>query len=278
MRVVILKDAAAVAHFAAEETIQALGLSQSPASGASPSAQSQPGSLRPAVVGLATGGTPLGLYREWIERHRKGELSFSHVTSFNLDEYVGLAPEHPGSYHHYMQHHLFQHIDIDRARTHLPKTDVANLAASALDYEWQIEQAGGIDLQILGIGTEGHIGFNEVGSSLSSRTRVKTLTQKTRRDNARYFDGFDDVPTMAITMGLGTIMGAESILLLATGASKAKAICDAVEGPITAMMPASILQFHQDVTLLLDEEAASLLKHREYYGQSELNRQVLAKR
>jgi glucosamine-6-phosphate deaminase len=273
VRVVILKDAAAVAHFAAEETIQALGLSQPSSPGVC-----QPGGIRSAVVGLATGGTPLGLYREWIERHRQGAISFSHVTSFNLDEYVGLSPEHPGSYHHYMQYHLFQHIDIDGSRTHLPKTDVADLAASALDYEWQIEQAGGIDLQILGIGTEGHIGFNEMGSSLSSRTRVKTLTQKTRRDNARYFERLDDVPTMAITMGLGSIMNAESIFLLATGSSKAKAIRDAVEGPITAMMPASILQFHQDVTLLLDEEAASQLMHQEYYRQSESNRQLLASR
>ncbi len=265
VRVVILEDALAVARCAAEESIQALGLSRNTA----------PTPHR-AVVGLATGGTPLGLYREWIERYQHGSISFAHIASFNLDEYVGLSPDHPGSYHHYMQHHLFQNIDIDPSFTHLPKTDVKDLNASARDYEWLIETSGGIDLQILGIGTEGHIGFNEIGSSLSSGTRVKTLTQKTRQDNARYFPRLEDVPTMAITMGLGTIMNAQSILLLATGGSKARAIRDAVEGPITAMMPASILQFHPDVTLIVDTEAASLLAHQEFYRESETNRQKLS--
>lgn len=262
MRIVILEDAASVALAAAIESIDILGLSTS-----------IPPADRPkTVVGLATGGTPLGLYQLWIERHRRGDISFSHVTSFNLDEYVGLPRNHACSYHTYMQLNLFAHIDIDPASAHLPETDVASLDESAAQYECWIDSAGGIDLQILGIGTEGHIGFNEIGSSFSSRTRVKTLTEKTRRDNARYFDRFEDVPSMALTMGLGTIMDARSILLLATGASKARAIRETVEGPITAMMPASILQFHENVTLLLDEAAASDLQHRDYYRQSESNR------
>lgn len=262
MRIVILEDAASVALAAADESIEILGLSTSV----------PPADRAKTIVGLATGGTPLGLYQLWIERHRHGHISFSHVTSFNLDEYVGLPSSHPRSYHSYMQQHLFAHIDIDPASTHLPKTDVVSLEESAAQYECLIEGAGGIDLQILGIGTEGHIGFNEIGSSFSSRTRVKTLTEKTRRDNARYFERFEDVPSMALTMGLGTIMDAKAILLLATGASKAQAIRAAVEGPVTAMMPASILQFHENVTLLLDAAAASGLQHQDYYRQSESNR------
>jgi glucosamine-6-phosphate deaminase len=265
VRIVILEDAAAVALAAANESIDILGLSTS----------LPPIDRHKTVVGLATGGTPLGLYKQWIERRRRGEISFSHVTSFNLDEYIGLPRNHPRSYHTYMQQHLFAHIDIDPIAAHVPETDVASLEESAAQYECLIDAAGGIDLQILGIGTEGHIGFNEIGSSFSSRTRVKTLTEKTRRDNARYFERLEDVPSMALTMGLGTIMDSKAVLLLATGASKAHAIRAAVEGPVTAMMPASILQFHENVTFLLDDAAASGLQHQDYYRQSESNRRKI---
>ncbi|MFN7736989.1 MAG: glucosamine-6-phosphate deaminase [Pirellula sp.] len=264
MRVVILKNADAVAKAAAEESIHRIGLADLDTSAAPLD--------KPVVIGLATGGTPLGLYREWIQAYRSGQISFANTMSFNLDEYVGLPPEDPRSYHAYMHENLFRHIDIPNGRSFIPKTDVNDLDESAADYEWKIEQAGGIDYQILGIGSDGHIGFNEMGSSLASKTRVKTLTKKTRLDNARYFDSFEAVPSMAITMGIGTIMSARSILLLATGPGKAKAIRDTVEGPVTAMVPASVLQFHDDVTVMIDEEAAKDLTQREYYLESEANR------
>jgi glucosamine-6-phosphate deaminase len=228
--------------------------------------------LARVVLGLATGGTPVGLYRQWIEYHRAGLVSFQGVTTFNLDEYVGLPPSDPRSYHAYMREHLFDHIDIPDENTHLPDGCAEDLNESAAQYEWQIEEAGGIDYQILGIGSDGHIGFNEIGSSLASKTRVKTLTQQTRSDNARYFDSFEQVPTMAVTMGIGTIMTARSILLMATGESKARAIRDAVEGPVTSMVPASVLQLHPDVTIMIDEAASQLLAHRDYYRESESNR------
>lgn len=268
MRVVILKNADAVAQAAAEESIHRIGLADLNTS-ATPLE-------KPVVIGLATGGTPLGLYRAWIQAYQSGKISFANTMSFNLDEYVGIPPDDPRSYHAYMSENLFRHIDIPTGRSFIPRTDVSDLEASAADYEWKIEQAGGIDYQILGIGSDGHIGFNEMGSSLASRTRVKTLTKKTRMDNARYFDTLEAVPTMAITMGIGTIMNARSILLLATGAGKSKAIRDTVEGPVTAMVPASVLQFHDDVTLMIDEEAAQDLLQREYYLESEANRRRIA--
>lgn len=265
VRVVILDTAETMSRTAAEESIHRIGLSVVPSSQVE----------RPVVMGLATGGTPLGLYRNWIEQFRAGRATFSHSMSFNLDEYVGMPAEDPRSYHTYMRENLFRHIDIRPENTHLPKGDAADLIASANDYEWRIEQAGGIDYQILGLGSDGHIGFNEIGSSLASKTRVKTLTQRTRSDNSKYFGGIESVPTMAITMGIGTIMAARSILLLASGASKAKAIRDAVEGPVTSMVPASVLQLHPDVTIMLDTEASQLLVHREYYMESERNRQLV---
>lgn len=228
-----------------------------------------------AVLGLATGGTPLGLYRELIRRYSAGEISMSHVTTFNLDEYVGLSPDHPQSYHYYMHENLFRHVDINPTRTHIPQTHNVNLEQSGRVYESRIAEVGGIDLQILGIGTDGHIGFNEVGSSLGSRTRVKTLTRKTRQDNARYFGHIDEVPRMALTMGIGTILDCRRILLLAAGSGKATTIRNTIEGPITASVPASVLQLHPNVTVYVDREAASLLQHREYYEDSEQLRSSL---
>jgi glucosamine-6-phosphate deaminase len=217
------------------------------------------------------------VYRQWIDAFRAGSVSFQSVTTFNLDEYVGLPPSDSRSYHAFMRENLFDHIDIAMENTHLPDGCAEDLNEAAASYEWQIDEAGGIDFQILGIGSDGHIGFNEIGSSLASRTRVKTLTQQTRSDNARYFESLDRVPTMAITMGIGTIMSARSILLLASGESKARAIRDAIEGPVTSMVPASVLQLHPDVTIMIDRNAARLLAHADYYRESEANRIRLRK-
>jgi glucosamine-6-phosphate deaminase len=265
VRIVVCESPEQVAKMAAQESIEYLGIGCNNRS----SVQEK------IVLGLATGSTPLGLYQEWIERHRSGEISFRNVVSFNLDEYCGVPPENPQSYHYFMQENLFRHIDILPQNTHIPNTNTDDLPSSAEAYELAIAQAGGIDLQVLGIGSEGHIGFNELGSSLSSATRVKTLTSKTRKDNARFFKSLDQVPKMAITMGLGTIMNARAIMLLATGRHKADTIRQSVEGPVTAMVPASILQFHPNATLILDREAASKLDHIDYYLESERNQQSL---
>ena len=217
------------------------------------------------VLGLATGGTPLLMYRELARMHREDGLDFSRVTTFNLDEYVGLPPEHPQSYHAFMAENLFRHINVARERAHIPNGMAADIPAECARYEAAIAAAGGIDLQVLGIGTAGHIGFNEHGSSLASRTRIKTLTAQTRRDNARFFGDADDVPLHVITMGVGTIMDARQVLLLAFGENKAHAITHAVEGPIGASNPASILQMHPVAKALLDEAAAARLIHADYY-------------
>jgi glucosamine-6-phosphate deaminase len=218
--------------------------------------------LKPnCVLGFATGGTPLGLYKELIRLHREEGLDFSKVTTFNLDEYVGLPPEHPQSYHYFMWENLFKHINVDPRFVHIPHGMADDIDAFCDWYEERIEAVGGIDLQILGIGANGHIAFNEPSSSLGSRTRIKTLTEKTRQDNARFFSSMDEVPKYAITMGVGTIMEARKLLLLASGPGKAEAIAKTVEGPITAMVPASIVQLHPHATVLVDREAASKLTH-----------------
>src|SRR6056297_1357208 len=189
---------------------------------------------RDLVLGLATGGTPIRVYRKLVEMHDNDRLDFSAVTTFNLDEYVGLPGDHPQSYRYFMQQQLFDHINVDLHRTHVPDGTAADPATAACDYEGRIRQAGGIDLQLLGIGSNGHIAFNEPGSSLASRTRLKSLAAETIRDNARFFGSESDVPRLAITMGVGTIMEAKQCLLLATGENKATAIRDAIEGPVTA--------------------------------------------
>jgi len=215
-----------------------------------------------AVIGFATGSTPLGLYKELIRMHREDGLDFSKITTFNLDEYVGLSPTHPQSYHYFMWENLFKHINVDPRNVHIPDgmVDEDDIDVHCEWYEKRIKEVGGIDLQILGIGANGHIAFNEPGSSLGSRTRIKTLTEETRKDNARFFNNnIDEVPRYAITMGIGTIMEARALLLLASGKSKADAIRMTVEGPITAMVPATIVQMHRRATLVLDKEAASKL-------------------
>ncbi|MEO8206930.1 MAG: glucosamine-6-phosphate deaminase [Chthoniobacterales bacterium] len=218
-----------------------------------------------AVLGLATGSTPLPLYAELIRLHKEEGLDFSRVTTFNLDEYVGLEASHPASYHYFMQENFFRHVNIAPARTYLPDGLKKDVPAHCREYELMISAAGGIDLQILGIGTDGHIGFNEPTSSLASRTRIKTLTQYTRQDNARFFASVDDVPHHVITMGVGTIMEARTVLLLAFGSNKAKAVAGAVEGPITALVPASILQMHPQAKALINEEASRDLQRCDYY-------------
>ncbi|MBL9122142.1 MAG: glucosamine-6-phosphate deaminase [Planctomycetaceae bacterium] len=221
------------------------------------------------VLGLATGGTVLGTYAELIRMHREEGLDFSRVVSFNLDEYVGLGPTHPQSYRHFMQQNFFDHINIDVRNTHVPDGRALDFEAHCEQYEKHIREEGGIDLQILGIGGDGHIAFNEPGSSLGSRTRLKTLTEETVRDNARFFDNEDEVPRLAITMGVGTILESRRCLLIACGESKAKAIRETIEGPVTAQITASALQLHREVVAILDEEAARLLERREYYRQVE---------
>jgi glucosamine-6-phosphate deaminase len=220
-----------------------------------------------AVLGLATGRTPLAMYRQLVAAYEKSSMSFRDVTTFNLDEYLGIKPADPQSYRSYMQRELFDDIDIEMSNTHLPECAAGE---NPLDvgprYEEEIRARGGIDLQVLGIGQNGHIGFNEPSSSLSSRTRVKTLTRETIANNRQYFDDAEAQPQLAITMGIATIMDANEILLLATGAEKAEAVRQSIEGPVSSMWPASILQMHERVTVLLDESAASALERRDYYN------------
>jgi glucosamine-6-phosphate deaminase len=220
------------------------------------------------VLGLATGNTPLGLYRELIRLHSSEKLDFSRVITFNLDEYLGLSSNHPQSFYHYIHTNFLNHVNIDRRNIHVPDGSIRqNFEEYCRQYEARIRQAGGIDLQILGIGKTGHIGFNEPTSSLASRTRLKTLAEITIRENQKTFGDKEQVPPCAITMGIGTILESRRILLLASGSSKAEAVAKAIEGPITSTITASALQLHEDVTVLLDEEAASRLAYRDYYNR-----------
>lgn len=214
-----------------------------------------------AVLGLATGGTMELLYRELVAK----KLDWSKLTTFNLDEYIGISPMHPQSYHSFMWEKLFSHVNVSIKNVHIPDGLAKDVPAACKHYEEKISTAGGIDLQLLGIGTDGHIGFNEPTSSLASRTRIKTLTPQTRKDNARFFDSPEEVPFHVITMGIGTILESRHCVLLAFGKNKARAIAEAVEGPITSMNPASALQLHPKVTMFLDEAAAAELKMMEYY-------------
>lgn len=214
-----------------------------------------------SVLGLATGSTPLILYRILIGM----KLDWSRVTTFNLDEYIGLPREHPQTYHSFMWENLFRHVNIRPESVHIPDGNAPDVPAFCAAYEERIRAAGGIDIQLLGIGADGHIGFNEPTSSLASRTRIKTLTPQTRRDNARFFGSEDEVPFHVITMGIDTIMEARSNLLLAFGENKAAAVAGMVEGPVTAINPASILQLHPVVKVCLDEPAASKLQRADYF-------------
>jgi glucosamine-6-phosphate deaminase len=197
--------------------------------------------------------------------HREAGVDFSAVTTFNLDEYIGLPPDHPASYNAFMHENLFSHLNVPGENIHIPDGMTGDVPRHCTAYEQAIAKAGGIDLQVLGIGGDGHIGFNEPTSSLASRTRIKTLTEETRQDNARFFPSIDGVPYHVITMGVGTVLESRTCVMLAFGESKAAAVANMVEGPVTAMVPASALQMHQHVHVLLDEAAASKLKNREYY-------------
>jgi glucosamine-6-phosphate deaminase len=217
------------------------------------------------VLGLATGRTMESVYRVLVRLHREEGLDFSLCHTFNLDEYVGLPSDDPHSYRHYMNDHLFRHVNIDLRDTHLPNSLASDLDAECRNYENLIAKFGGIDVQLLGIGRAGHVGFNEPLSALRSRTRVKALTPTTIAQNAASFGGEDTVPRRAITMGVGTILDTRRCLLLATGAEKADIVAKAVEGPITAMISATALQLHRRCTVVVDEAAAGKLQGAEYY-------------
>jgi glucosamine-6-phosphate deaminase len=247
MEIVVFADAAAASRHAADVVADLLR-------------------RRPdAVLGLATGSTPERLYAELVRRHQEEDLSFAAVRTFNLDEYLGLPPDHPESYRAFMERQLFSKVDLDPGNVNIPNGLTEDPRGEGAAYERAIRAAGGIDLQVLGIGGDGHIGFNEPSSSLGSRTRIKTLTPQTVRDNARFFDSEEEVPRHVLTMGVGTILEAREVLLLAFGEKKAGAVEDAVEGPITATCPASALQMHRSARVILDEAAASQLARREYY-------------
>jgi len=218
------------------------------------------------VLGLATGSTPVGTYRELIRLHREEDLDFSAVETFNLDEYVGLPPDHEQSYYFFMNEEFFRHINIHLQNTHILNGLAEDLTEECRTYEEMIREAGGIDIQLLGIGANGHIAFNEPGSSLGSRTRIKTLDERTIHDNARFFESPDQVPRYALTMGIGTIMDARRLLLLASSKAKTEAVVKTVEGPITAMVPATIVQLHPKATIIADKAAARKLS-RKYPGE-----------
>lgn len=219
-----------------------------------------------AVLGLATGSTPVGLYKQLISDYQSGEIDFSKVTTFNLDEYAGLSPSHPQSYNYFMHDQLFQHINMQPNHIHIPQGDTPQLEAECMIYEDLIRQSGGIDVQILGIGANGHIGFNEPGSDVDGRTRVVKLSESTIQANARFFGGDPVlVPRLAISMGIKTIIKfSKHIVLLASGEEKADAIQKMAEGPVTTDVPASILQKHNHVTVITDQKAASKLKNTSY--------------
>lgn len=217
------------------------------------------------TLGLATGRTMERVYDLLVNEHRDRGLSFAKVKTFNLDEYVGLGADSPQSYRRYMCEKLFDHVDVEEANTHLPDGTAADLDAECAAYERRIADAGGIDLQLLGIGQVGHIGFNEPLSALRSRTRVKALSPQTLEQNAALFGGVDKVPRRAVTMGVGTILDSRRCLLAAMGKEKAEIIAKAVEGPVTSMISATALQLHPRCTVIVDEAAASHLEQQEYY-------------
>jgi glucosamine-6-phosphate deaminase len=225
-----------------------------------------------AVLGLATGSSPIETYTELNKRHDAGHLSFAEASAFLLDEYIGLPTEHVETYHNFIRRHFTGHVDIDPARVFGPDGTAEDIEATCAAYEHAISAAGGIDVQLLGIGSDGHVGFNEPISSLGSRTRVKTLNEQTRSDNARFFDTTDDVPRHVITQGIATILEARHLVLIATGANKADPIARAVEGPVTAMIPASAIQLHPHTTVIVDEPAATDFTLADYYRHTYLSK------
>jgi len=227
------------------------------------------------VLGLATGSTPCGVYDRLVEAHRRGAADFSRVRTFNLDEYLDLGPQHPQSYRAFMRRHLFDGVNVRPENIHFPPAEGDSLLERCEQFEEDIRAAGGIDVQLLGIGSNGHIGFNEPTSSLRSRTRVQTLTTKTLLDNGRYYTPGEFQPQMAVTMGIGTILEARRIVLQAFGMKKADAIRSAVEGPLSACCPGSALQLHPQVLILLDAEAAARLSMRDFFLRAKENEEEL---
>ena len=221
-----------------------------------------------AVLGLATGSSPLPVYDELTRRHEEGRLSFAGATAFLLDEYVGLPVDHPESYRAVIEREFTARVDFDPRRVHGPDGQATDVPTACTAYEAAIRHAGGIDLQVLGVGGDGHIGFNEPGSSLASRTRLKTLTRQTRLDNARFFESIDAVPHHVITQGVGTILEARHLVLVATGEGKAEGVARTVEGPVTAFFPSSALQLHPHVSVVVDEAAAGQMRLTDYYRQA----------
>ena len=251
MEVVILKDTADIGRLGAD-AIESL-LTRKP----------------DAVLGLATGSSPLAIYDDLVARYETGRVSFKHARGFTLDEYVGLPADHPENYRNFINRVFVSRVDFAPGAVQGPDGLATDIPAACAAYDQAIRDAGGVDLQILGIGTDGHIGFNEPGSSLASRTRIKTLTRQTRLDNARFFDGdLSAVPTHCVTQGLGTIMDARHVVLVATGRSKAEAVHHLVEGAVSAMWPATILQHHPHATVLLDDAAARRLQLADYYRET----------
>ncbi|AZO93509.1 glucosamine-6-phosphate deaminase [Halocella sp. SP3-1] len=216
--------------------------------------------LKPnSVLGLATGSTPEGMYQKLVQMYHRGEIDFSEVITFNLDEYYKLPPDNKESYHYYMQKNLFKHVNLYPENTNIPRGMVGNIETECKYYEEKIQRAGGIDLQVLGIGSNGHIGFNEPGDRLNVTTKLIKLTEETIKSNSRFFDSPDKVPRKAVSVGMATILKAERIILLASGENKAEAIKKTVNGYVDTRVPSSLLQTHPEVTLIIDEEAASLL-------------------
>ncbi|GAA0743352.1 glucosamine-6-phosphate deaminase [Clostridium oceanicum] len=217
--------------------------------------------LKPdSVLGLATGSTPLGMYKELVDRYEKEGLDFSKVTTFNLDEYYGITRENTQSYYYYMRNNLFKHINIDLQKTNIPNGSAESIEKECEEYEERIKKAGGIDIQVLGIGSNGHIGFNEPDINFEAETHLVNLDEETIKANSRFFNSKEDVPVKAISMGIKTIMQSKKIILLANGEGKAEAIYETVKGKINPNTPASILQLHNDVTIILDKNAASKIQ------------------
>jgi len=210
-----------------------------------------------SVLGLATGSTPLGLYAQLVERNKRGEIDFSQITTFNMDEYKGLPKDHPQSYHYFMHKYLFDEINVRPENINLPNGEAADWAKECAEYEEKIRAAGGIDLQVLGIGHNGHIGFNEPGTPFEALTSLIELDKRTIKANSRFFDSIDQVPRQALSMGIKTIMQSRKLILMICGRDKAEIAYKAIKGPITPEVPASVLQLHPFITVLLDQDAAS---------------------
>ena len=252
MRVIIEPDYEKLSNWAAEYVISKINA-------ANPTAE------KPFVLGLPTGSSPIGMYKALVKANKEGRVSFKHVLTFNMDEYVGLPESHPESYHSFMATNLFNHIDCPKENIHILNGNAENLEAECAHYEQMIKDAGGIDLFIGGIGPDGHIAFNEPGSALTSRTRQKTLTTDTRVANSRFFGGKpEDVPATALTVGVGTVMSAKEVLILCNGHNKARALQAAIEGPVTQMWTISVLQMHQHGIIVCDEAACENITHGTY--------------